>query len=73
MSAVRVSGVWKKFRKGERQDSLRDLVPALFELADVRLRLLVRSDRLGHLSLIGGRGPFQIVEIELGAQQVGEA
>ena len=29
MSAVRVSGVWKKFRRGERQDSLRDLVPAL--------------------------------------------
>ena len=29
MSAVKVSGVWKKFRRGERQDSLRDLVPAL--------------------------------------------
>lgn len=27
--AVQVDGVWKKFRRGERQDSLRDLFPAL--------------------------------------------
>jgi lipopolysaccharide transport system ATP-binding protein len=27
--AVQVDSVWKKFRRGERQDSLRDLVPAL--------------------------------------------
>ena len=27
--AVRVDDVWKRFRRGERQDSLRDLIPAL--------------------------------------------
>src|SRR5208282_4281579 len=27
--AIEVSGVWKKFRRGEIYDSLRDLVPAL--------------------------------------------
>jgi len=26
---VRIDGVWKKFRRGERHDSLRDLIPAL--------------------------------------------
>src|SRR5204862_5182742 len=26
---IRFEGVWKKFRRGERHDSLRDLVPAL--------------------------------------------
>jgi ABC-type polysaccharide/polyol phosphate transport system ATPase subunit len=26
---VRIDGVWKKFRRGERHDSLRDLVPAI--------------------------------------------
>src|SRR5213082_2142763 len=29
MSAVVFEGIWKKFRRGERHDSLRDLVPAL--------------------------------------------
>src|SRR5207245_10502386 len=29
MGAVVFEGVWKKFRRGERHDSLRDLVPAL--------------------------------------------
>jgi ABC-type polysaccharide/polyol phosphate transport system ATPase subunit len=29
MSAIVFEGVWKKFRRGERHDSLRDLVPAL--------------------------------------------
>jgi lipopolysaccharide transport system ATP-binding protein len=29
MAAVRFDGVWKKFRRGERHDSLRDLLPAL--------------------------------------------
>lgn len=28
--AVEVNGVWKKFRRGERTDSLRDLIPSLF-------------------------------------------
>ena len=29
-TAVQIESLWKKFRKGERQDSLRDLVPAAF-------------------------------------------
>src|SRR3954465_633379 len=29
MSSVVFEGVWKKFRRGERHDSLRDLVPAM--------------------------------------------
>ena len=29
--ALELNGVWKKFRKGERHDSLRDLIPALFK------------------------------------------
>ena len=33
MSAVIFEGVWKKFRRGERHDSLRDLVPALVKRA----------------------------------------
>ena len=28
-AVVRLDGVWKKFRRGERHDSLRDLIPAL--------------------------------------------
>ena len=31
MAAVSFTGVWKKFRRGERHDSLRDLVPALLK------------------------------------------
>ena len=31
MAAVSFSGVWKKFRRGERHDSLRDLVPAMLK------------------------------------------
>jgi len=38
MSAVKVEGVWKKFRRGERQDSLRDLIPALVARATGRRR-----------------------------------
>ena len=38
MGAVRVEGLWKKFRRGERQDSLRDLVPALVARATRRRR-----------------------------------
>ena len=29
MAAIEFDGVWKKFRRGERHDSLRDLVPAM--------------------------------------------
>src|SRR3954454_247980 len=32
-SVVRFDGVWKKFRRGERHDSLRDLVPSLVKRA----------------------------------------
>ncbi len=38
MSVVTVSHVWKKFRKGERHDSLRDLLPALVARATRRRR-----------------------------------
>lgn len=38
MHAVRVENVWKKFRRGERHDSLRDLVPALVARATRRRR-----------------------------------
>jgi lipopolysaccharide transport system ATP-binding protein len=38
-AAISVHGVWKKFRKGERHDSLRDLIPAAFG------KLLRRSKR----------------------------
>ena len=43
MSAVVFEGVWKKFRRGERHDSLRDLLPALAAKAFRRRR----ADRLG--------------------------
>src|SRR4051794_28991317 len=28
-AAIEFAGVWKKFRRGERHDSLRDLIPAM--------------------------------------------
>src|SRR4051812_14413610 len=38
MSAIIFDGVWKKFRRGERHDSLRDLLPALARKAFQRRR-----------------------------------
>ena len=38
MSGVALRGVWKKYRKGERHDSLRDLVPSLLARATRRRR-----------------------------------
>jgi lipopolysaccharide transport system ATP-binding protein len=38
MSGVVLRGVWKKYRKGERHDSLRDLVPSLLARATRRRR-----------------------------------
>ncbi len=40
MSAVVFEGIWKKFRRGERHDSLRDLVPAVMRGLARRRRLL---------------------------------
>jgi lipopolysaccharide transport system ATP-binding protein len=40
--AITVNGVWKKFRRGERHDSLRDLIPAI-------LRKLLRRERTQEL------------------------
>jgi lipopolysaccharide transport system ATP-binding protein len=37
-AVVTFDGVWKKFRRGERHDSLRDLVPSLFRRAVGRAR-----------------------------------
>jgi lipopolysaccharide transport system ATP-binding protein len=42
-STVRFGGVWKKFRRGERHDSLRDLIPALLRGAAAR----PKTDALG--------------------------
>src|SRR5262245_29000446 len=46
--AIEVSHLWKKFRRGEIHDSLRDLVPALMR------RLVGRGPKRGNL----GEGEF---------------
>ena len=45
MSAVIFEGVWKKFRRGERHDSLRDLIPSLASRALGRRRPDVLADQ----------------------------
>jgi len=45
MSAVVFEGIWKKFRRGERHDSLRDLVPALARGLARRKRPLDLTDQ----------------------------